>query len=206
MVEWKTSKEPVCYEEALAQMDERVADIRDGRADELVWLLEHHSLYTAGTSAKDSDLIASEFPVYKTGRGGQYTYHGPGQRVAYAMLNLKDRQKVPDIRKYVHQLEEWIILTLSEFNITGERRDGRIGIWVVTPAGEKKIAALGVRVRHWITLHGVSINVSPDLSHFEGIVPCGILKYGVTSFDDLGVEVSMDELDEALKKCWNKIF
>ncbi len=206
MVEWKISKALVGYEEALSAMDERVAGIHDGSAEELVWLLEHPSLYTAGTSAKDSDLLNNEFPVFKAGRGGQYTYHGPGQRVAYSILNLKKRQQVPDIKRYVWQLEEWLICTLSEFDIIGERREGRIGIWVVTPSGEKKIAALGVRVRHWITLHGVSINVAPDLSHFEGIVPCGIFEHGVTSFEDLGVRVSMDEVDRVLKEQWDNVF
>jgi lipoyl(octanoyl) transferase len=198
-MEWKISNTPVAYPEALKFMDERVAAIRNGAADECVWLLEHPSLYTAGTSAKDKDLLDKRFPVFKTGRGGQYTYHGPGQRIAYVMMDLKKRQTKPDIKCYVHALEQWIIDTLSIFDIKGERRAGRIGIWVDTPRGDKKIAALGVRVRHWVTLHGISINLHPDLSHFTGIVPCGISDAGVTSLHDLGSAVSMAELDSVLK-------
>ena len=206
-VEWKVSEAPVGYEEALAFMDAQVAGIHEGREPECVWLLEHPALYTAGTSAKDGDLLDERFPVFKTGRGGEYTYHGPGQRVAYAMLNLKARQKAPDLKKYVWNLEEWIIQTLAEFEVTGERRCGRIGIWVDMPDGsEKKIAAIGVRVRRWVTMHGIAINLNPDLSHFDGIVPCGILEHGVTSLADLGVDTEMGEVDEALKKTFENTF
>ncbi len=187
-------------------MDERAAAIHEGRAEEMVWLLEHPSLYTAGTSAKTHDLLNPQFPVFKTGRGGQYTYHGPGQRIAYVMLNLKSRQQKPDIKQYVCNLEQWIINTLQEFEVKGERRGGRIGIWVGTPQGEKKIAAIGVRVRRWVTLHGVSINVSPDLSHYGGIIPCGISEYGVTSLKELGRDVSVGALDESLRREWDGVF
>lgn len=199
VMEWKTETGLVKYEPAVRLMEERVADIRAGTADELVWLLEHPPLYTAGTSANPADLLNPQFPVYETGRGGQFTYHGPGQRVAYALIDLKKRQQVPDIRKYVCSLEDWVIRALAEFGVKGERREGRIGIWVVTPGGEKKIAAIGVRVRHWVAYHGIAINLNPDLSHFDGIIPCGIREFGVTSLHDLGVKVSMAELDEALK-------
>lgn len=199
-MEWKTSQIPVDYDVALQVMESRVAGIRDGEQDELVWLLEHPPLYTAGTSADENDLLQARFPVHKTGRGGEYTYHGPGQRVAYVMMNLRERQKTPDVKAYVHALEQWIIDTIGDFGITGERREGRVGIWVDTPAGDKKIAAIGVRIRHWITFHGIAINLNPDLSHFSGIVPCGISDAGVTSFHDLGVEIEMAELDEVLEK------
>ena len=246
-MEWKVSKELVGYEEALSFMDARVAGIYDGSADECVWLLEHPALYTAGTSAKEHDLLDPRFPVFKSGRGGEHTYHGPGQRVAYVMMDLKRRQKVPDIKKYVWQLEEWIIQSLAEFGITGERRCGRVGIWVSSPpahstlyahsaphpiplpggegseaalrdsdalaaAGEgdilkeEKIAAIGVRVRHWITLHGIAINVDPDLSHFGGIVPCGISEHGVTSMKKLGVDVEMAALDQILQEKFETVF
>jgi len=206
-MEWKRSTEFVAYEDALTAMEARVASIRAGTVPEQIWLLEHPALYTAGTSAKAVDLLSAEFPVYDTGRGGQYTYHGPGQRVAYVMLDLKQRQSSPDIKRYVCNLEQWIIDTLQEFDIKGERRQGRVGIWVVKPDGsESKIAAIGVRVRHWVTYHGVSINLAPDLSHFNGIVPCGISDAGVTSFEDLGVKATMAELDEALQKNFSKIF
>ena len=188
------------YPKAVEVMETRVADIREGRADELIWHLEHPPLYTGGTSAQASDLISDRFPVYQTGRGGQYTYHGPGQRVVYLMLNLKKRQQVPDIKSYVCALEEWIIQALKEFDIQGERREGRIGIWVNTPQGECKIAALGVRMRHWVTYHGIAINVNPDLSHFSGIVPCGIQEFGVTSMHALGKKILMADLDKALEK------
>lgn len=181
-------------------------DIRAGTAGDLVWLLEHPPLYTAGSSAKAADLKDVRFPVFETGRGGQYTYHGPGQRIAYVMLNLKKLQKVPDIKKYICDLEEWIIRALAHFGVKGERREGRVGIWVVTPAGEKKIAAIGVRIRHWVTYHGLSINVNPDLTHFDGIVPCGISEYGVTSLADLGKDVSMEALDEVLKSTFFEVF
>ena len=203
---WQTSSSPVDYPDAMSTMERRVEDIRAGTAAEAVWLLEHPALYTAGTSAKPEDLVDARFPVFETGRGGQYTYHGPGQRVAYVMLDLTRRQTTPDIRKYVWQLEEWIIRTLAEFGVVGERREGRVGIWVVMPKGEKKIAAIGVRVRHGVTYHGVSINVNPDLSHFGGIVPCGISEHGVTSLHDLGHVVTMDALDSVLRQKFEEIF
>lgn len=205
-MEFLTAKHPVAYEEALSEMEKRVEKIRAGTTGDVVWLLEHPPLYTAGTSAKAADLLDAQFPVYDTGRGGEYTYHGPGQRVGYVVLDLKKRQQVPDIKKYIWQLEEWIIRTLAHFDVTGERREGRIGIWVVTPSGEKKIAAIGVRIRHWVTFHGISINVNPDLSHFDGIVPCGIREFGVTSLKDLGKNVSMHDLDEALKAEFEIVF
>jgi lipoyl(octanoyl) transferase len=208
-MDWLESKEYVEYPQALAEMEARVQAIHSAQAGEAVWLLEHPALYTAGTSAKDADLLEARFPVYQTGRGGEHTYHGPGQRVAYVMLDLKKRQAQPDIKHYVWSLEEWIIRALAHFDIIGERRDGRVGIWVVMPDGtEKKIAALGVRVRHWITFHGVAINLNPDLSHFGGIVPCGLSQYGVTSIHDvLGRDsVSMDDLDQALKNEWAAVF
>ncbi|MCB1532591.1 MAG: lipoyl(octanoyl) transferase LipB [Alphaproteobacteria bacterium] len=206
-MDWKISEELVEYEDALAAMDARVAAIHAGAQDDLVWLLEHPPLYTAGTSAKAPDLLDARFPVFEAGRGGEYTYHGPGQRIAYVMMDLKRRQKRPDVKAYVCGLENWIIEALKSFGIQGERREGRIGIWVETDGTEKKIAAIGVRVRHWITLHGVSINVSPDLSHFEGIIPCGIKEFGVTSLKELlGRDVPMAELDAALKDAFGKIF
>ena len=200
------SNAPIQYPDALTFMDERVAGIHAGTAEELVWLLEHPPLYTAGTSAKAKDLLNPSFLVFEAGRGGEYTYHGPGQRVAYVMLDLKKRFQAPDIKKYVCDLEEWIIRSLAHFDVKGERRAGRIGIWVATPSGEKKIAAIGVRVRHWITLHGISINVNPDLSHFNGIVPCGISDYGVTSLHDLGKAISMNELDKVLELEFERVF
>ena len=207
-VEWRISDEPVDYAEAVAAMEERVARIRDGEAAECVWLLDHPPLYTAGTSARDEDLLAPDrFPVYRSGRGGQFTYHGPGQRVAYVMLDLKRRG--PDVRRYVHDLEDWVIRTLGRFNVKGERRPDRIGIWVDRGGGrEDKIAAIGVRVRRWVTYHGVAINLEPDLSHFDGIVPCGIASanYGVTSLVDLGLPVAGPELDAALKASFEEVF
>ena len=205
-MEWIISDTPQDYKSAVFAMEERVAAIRAGEASDLVWLLEHPPLYTAGTSADPSDLLNPRFPVFETGRGGEYTYHGPGQRVAYVMLDLKKRQQAPDIKKYVCQLEEWVIRSLAHFGIKGERRDGRIGIWVVTPSGEKKIAAVGVRIRHWVTYHGIAINVNPDLSHFGGIVPCGIREFGVTSIHDLGKSISMKELDDVLQKEFEAVF
>jgi lipoyl(octanoyl) transferase len=205
-MEWITETGLVKYEPAVKLMEERVADIRSGAADELVWLVEHPPLYTAGTSAKPEDLISPQFPVYETGRGGEFTYHGPGQRVAYVMLDLRGRQQAPDIKKYVCHLEEWVIRSLAHFGVTGERRAGRVGIWVVTPLGEKKIAAVGVRIRHWVTYHGIAINVNPDLSHFNGIVPCGISDYGVTSLHDLGKDVLMADLDAVLKREFDSVF
>ncbi|MGN7438820.1 MAG: lipoyl(octanoyl) transferase LipB [Alcanivorax sp.] len=207
MVEWIFEKDAVAYPNAVELMEKRVADIRDTQGSETVWLLEHPALYTAGTSADESDLLEARFPVYKTGRGGEYTYHGPGQRVAYVMLDLKKRQSKPDVRHYVWSLEEWIIQTLAEFDIKGERREGRVGIWVVMPDGsESKIAAIGVRIRKWVTYHGIAINVNPDLSHFGGIVPCGISQHGVTSMHDLGQKISMEELDSVLKEKFRLVF
>jgi lipoyl(octanoyl) transferase len=205
-VEWRISDDPVPYPEALAFMDARVAAIREGRAPECVWLLEHPPLYTAGTSAKAEDLLEPDrFPVYETGRGGQFTYHGPGQRVAYVMLDLKKRGG--DVRAYVRDLEEWIIRTVARFCVKGERRDGRVGIWVERPGGrEDKVAAIGVRVRHWVTFHGIALNVDPDLSHFGGIVPCGIAAHGVTSLWDLGHTPTMEEVDGALIASFAEIF
>lgn len=201
-----TSKDFVPYPEAVRTMEARVAAICGGTAAEAVWFLEHPPLYTGGTSADPADLRDPQFPVFETGRGGEYTYHGPGQRVVYVMLNLKDRQQVPDIKKYVWQLEEWVIRSLAQLGVTGERRPGRVGIWVVTPEGEKKIAAIGVRIRHWVTFHGIAVNVNPDLSHFNGIVPCGISEYGVTSLSDLGIDAGMEALDRALLENWAQVF
>jgi lipoyl(octanoyl) transferase len=205
-VEWRISAGPVAYPEALATMEARVAAIRAGEAPELVWPLEHPPLYTAGTSARPQDLLAPRrFPVFDAGRGGQYTYHGPGQRVAYLMLDLQRRK--PDLRRYIWRLEEWIIRTLARFNVHGERRAGRIGIWVAGPGGpEAKIAAIGVRVRRWVTCHGVAINVDPDLEHFAGIVPCGISGFGVTSLAGLGLTITMPELDAALMATFDEVF
>lgn len=207
-VDWRVSKDPEPYLNSVTWMENRVAEIKNGAAPETVWLLQHPPLYTAGTSAQKFDLIDPRFPVFETGRGGQYTYHGPGQRVAYVMLDLLRRKTSsgPDLRAYICALEEWLIRTLADFDIKGERRDGRVGIWVVTKNGEKKIAAVGVRVRRWVTYHGVSVNVNPDLGHFGGIVPCGITEHGVTSFQDLGVQVSMKEVDSALQKNFAQVF
>lgn len=189
-------------------MEDRVGKIRENTAEELVWLLEHPSLYTAGTSAKEQDLLAPDrFPVYRAGRGGQYTYHGPGQRIAYTMLDL--RKRGPDVRCFVHNLEAWVIQALASFNVKGERREGRVGIWVDRGGGrEDKIAAVGVRIRRWITFHGISINVEPDLEHFSGIVPCGIgaQNLGVTSLVDLGLPVTMTDLDVALRESFDNVF
>jgi lipoyl(octanoyl) transferase len=211
MVEWLVSDRPVDYPEAVAAMEAHVAAMLAGSAGERVWLLEHPPLYTAGTSARPADLLdPGRFPVYRTGRGGQYTYHGPGQRVAYAMLDL--RRRGADLRRYVHDLEEWLILTLARFDVRGERREGRVGIWVARHGGrEDKIAAIGVRVRRWIGFHGVALNLDPDLAHFQGIVPCGIAagpeaRYGVTSLHDLGILASMAELDMALKAAFSEVF
>lgn len=194
------------YEDAHSQMEACVAQIRSGEAGDQAWLLEHPPLYTAGTSANAADLLSADFPVYETGRGGEHTYHGPGQRVVYVMKDLRKWMAEPDLKKYIWSLEEWIILTLKEFDIVGERRDGRVGVWVVTDEGEKKIAAIGVRVRHWITFHGISINVNPDLSHYNGIVPCGLSGFGVTSFHELGRKITLDALDEMLAKTVKHVF
>lgn len=205
-IEWRISDAPVPYAAAEAAMAERVEAIRAGTAPELVWLLAHPPLYTAGTSARESDLVEPGlFPVFRTGRGGQFTYHGPGQRVGYVMLDLKRRGG--DVRAYVHSLEEWLIRTLARFNVRGERRQGRVGIWIDEGHGkESKIAAIGVRIRHWVTFHGVSLNVDPDLSHYRGIVPCGLNDYGVTSLAALGIVVSMAEVDIAMKAAFAEVF
>jgi len=209
-VEWLISEAAVPYPEALAAMDARAADIAAGRAAELVWLLEHPPLYTSGTSGKAQDLLDPRFPVFATGRGGQLTYHGPGQRVAYAMLDLKRRQ--PDVRAFVAGLEQWIIRTLAAFNVRGERREDRVGVWVRRPDKgedfEDKIAAIGVRLKRWVSLHGISINVEPDLSHFDAIVPCGVAdpRYGVTSLADLGHLATMADVDVALRQAFEQVF
>jgi lipoyl(octanoyl) transferase len=205
-IEWRVSDAPVPYETAVAAMEERVASIRAGSAPELVWLLEHPPLYTAGTSARASDLVEPDlFPVFRTGRGGQYTYHGPGQRVGYVMLDL--RRRGADLRDYVCNLEKWLIRTLAAFNLKGERREGRVGIWIDEGDGrESKIAAIGVRVRHWVSFHGVSLNIDPDLSHYRGIVPCGIAEHGVTSLAAQGVMVTMPEVDGALRRAFAEVF
>ncbi len=214
MVEWKHLPGLSDYADTLAAMEARVADISAGRAGESVWLLEHPPLYTAGTSARAEDLTdPGRFPVHVAGRGGQYTYHGPGQRVAYVMLDLNRRGR--DVRAFVQHLEDWIIAALAEFNVTGEVRPGRVGVWVTRPdkapnpdgsPREDKIAAIGVKLRKWVSFHGISINVEPDLSHFDGIVPCGIREHGVTSLVDLGLPVTMDDLDAALKATFGKVF
>lgn len=200
--EWITSTDLIPYEEALAFMEERVAAIHDGTANECIWLLQHPPLYTAGTSAQDGDLLDPQrFPVYRSGRGGQFTYHGPGQRVAYIMLDLKKRGM--DIRRFVYDLEAWLIRSLAALGVHGERRDGRVGIWVVRDDGtEAKIAALGVRVRRWVSFHGIALNVDPDLEHFSGIVPCGLANYGVTSLRDLGKDADMETVDRILQQAW----
>jgi lipoyl(octanoyl) transferase len=205
--EWRISDGPVPYDEALATMETRVADIRAGRAGELIWLLEHPPLYTAGTSSKPQDLLQPlRLPVHAAGRGGQYTYHGPGQRVAYTMLDLRQRRQ--DVRRFVGDLEDWVIRTLARFNVRGERRAGRVGVWVVRDGGQRedKIAAIGVRIRHWVSFHGISINVEPDLTHYAGIVPCGIAEHGVTSLVDLGLLVTMTDLDMALAETFDEVF
>jgi len=209
-VAWETASERVDYPAAVAAMEYRVADIQNGRAGELVWLVEHPPLYTAGTSARAEDVLDARFPVYPTGRGGQLTYHGPGQRVAYVMLDLKRRN--PDIRAYVCALESWIMRALSTFGVQAERRSGRVGLWVPMepygglPGSESKIAAIGVRVRRWVSYHGAAINLAPDLSHYGGIVPCGVRDHGVTSLAALGVPATMAELDRALLEAWPAVF
>ncbi len=211
MTEWRISDSAVGYEAAVAEMEARVAAIALGSAGDLVWLLEHPPLYTAGTSAREADLLEARFPVHRSGRGGQYTYHGPGQRVAYVMLDLTTRGN--DVRAFVRGLEAWLIATLARFGVRGERRPGRVGIWVDRgppggpPGGrDGKIAAIGVRVRHWVTFHGASINVDPDLGHFAGIVPCGVTGHGVTSLRDLGVAATMAEVDAALMAAFAEAF
>ena len=214
MVEWRISDGPVSYETAVTEMEARAAAIAAGEAEELIWLLEHPPLYTAGTSAKPQDLTDPDrFPVYETKRGGQYTYHGPGQRVAYVMLDLNRRGR--DVRRFVARLETWVIAALAEFNVTGEIRDGRVGVWVRRPdkpplpdgsQREDKIAAIGVKLRRWVSFHGVAVNLDPDLDHFGGIVPCGIRDHGVTSLVDLGLPVTMDDLDLALRRGFDTAF
>ena len=205
-IEWQISAAPVAYPDAVAAMEARVAAIADGRARELVWLLEHPPLYTAGTSAEAGDLLMPDrFPVYPTGRGGQFTYHGPGQRVGYVMMDLRRRGN--DVRRFVRDLEEWLIWTLAQFNVRGERREGRVGIWVARKGGrEDKIAALGIRVRRGVSFHGVSFNVDPELEHFTGIVPCGIAEHGVTSLADLGLTATMADVDIALRAAFEDVF
>ena len=203
-VEWRTSKGYVPYLEAVSAMEARVEGISNHTCAEQVWLLEHPAIYTAGTSAKDSDIVKAHFPVFKSGRGGQATYHGPGQRVAYVMLNLQARGA--DVRGFVCDLEEWLIRTLKKFGVNGERRDGRVGIWVCNKDREEKIAAIGVRLRRWVTFHGVSLNVDPDLSHYSGIVPCGIKEHGVTSLSALGISAKMPEVDSVLRDSFGEIF
>ena len=208
-VEWAVSARPVGYPEAVAAMEARAAAIADGQATELVWLLEHPPLYTAGVSARDGDLLEpGRFPVHRTGRGGQFTYHGPGQRVAYVMLDLNRRGR--DVRAFVRGLEQWIIGALGEFGVPADVREGRVGVWVERKGAgwsrEDKIAAIGVKVRRWVSFHGISLNVEPDLSHFGGIVPCGIQEHGVTSLVDLGVPATMDEADEALRASFRRVF
>jgi len=214
MVEWIRSDASVPYPQAVAWMETRAAAIARGEAGEAIWLLEHPALYTAGTSAKPADLTDPDrFPVYDSKRGGQYTYHGPGQRVAYVLLDVAARGH--DVRAFVQQMEDWVIATLAEFNLKGEKREGRVGVWVARPdkpplpdgsPREDKIAALGVRLTKWVSYHGLSINVEPDLSHFNGIVPCGITGHGVTSLVDLGLPVTMDDVDVALEKTFGQIF
>lgn len=205
-VDWRVDSGPVDYDLAVAAMERDVAAILAGTGRETVWLLEHAPIYTAGTSARAGDLLdAGRFPVRRSGRGGEYTYHGPGQRVAYVMLDLNRRGR--DLRRFVHDLEEWLIAALAAFGVTGERRDGRVGIWVVREGRrEDKIAAVGVRVRRWVSYHGVSLNVDPDLSHYDGIVPCGISGHGVTSLADLGVRASAADVDDALRAAFAEVF
>jgi len=211
---WSVSEGLTPYPEALAAMEARVAAIRAGTAPETIWLVEHPPSYTAGTSAKPEELVETRFPHYAAGRGGQWTYHGPGQRTAYVMLDLTRPHgavKPRDVRAYVRGLEEWMIRALDRFNIRGERREGRVGIWVVRPGGpngqtECKIGAIGVRVTRWVSWHGIALNLEPDLSHFGGIIPCGIREHGVTSLHDLGVMASMEELDGALMAAWGEVF
>jgi lipoyl(octanoyl) transferase len=209
-VEWRVSRAPVPYPEAIASMEARVAAIAAGQAPELVWLLEHPPLYTSGTSGKPGDLLDARFPMFATGRGGQLTYHGPGQRVAYVMLDLKQRR--PDVRAYVAGLEEWVIRALAAFDVSSERREDRVGVWVQRPdkgsGFEDKIAAIGVRMRRWVSFHGVAINVAPDLAHFGAIVPCGVAdpRYGVTSLADLGHPATMADVDVALRRSFEQVF
>ena len=213
-VEWKVSAQPVPYQRAVEWMDTRIAQIISGNAPEVVWLLEHPPIYTAGTSSDVKDLIDPDrFPVFKTQRGGQYTYHGPGQRIIYVMLDVSERGH--DVRKFIKDLEAWVINTLAEFNVAGEVREGRVGVWVKRPdlpissqgtVVEQKIAAIGIRLRKWVSFHGISINLNPNLNHFSGIVPCGIDGFGITSFADLGQQTTLKDLDSALQKTFTKTF
>ena len=209
-LQWQIETAPVAYDRAIAFMEAKTRTIRERGVPEMVWLLEHPPVYTAGTSAVQSDLLNPKFPVYHTGRGGQFTYHGPGQRIAYVMLDLQKRN--PDIKRFVFDLEDWLIRTLFKFNILGERREGRVGIWVNMeqygcPKGtEAKIAAIGVRVKKWVTFHGISLNVNPELEHYDGIIPCGIKEHGVTSIHDLGLNITMEEVDKALQETWYEVF
>ncbi|KPL51122.1 lipoate--protein ligase [Prosthecomicrobium hirschii] len=213
-IEWRVSDRTVAYEAAMAAMEARVEAIAAGEAGELVWLLEHPPLYTAGTSARDADLLAPDrFPVHRTGRGGEFTYHGPGQRIAYVMLDL--RRRTPDVRRYVATLEEWVIRVLWRWHLRGLRRDDRVGVWIARPdkpalapdmPAEDKIAAIGIRIRKWVTYHGIALNVEPELDHFSGIVPCGIAGYGVTSLADLGLPLSMPEVDMVLREEFEPLF
>ena len=205
-VEWRISRAPVEYRAAVDEMEQRIAAIRARSAAELVWLLGHPPLYTAGTSARDEDLLEpGRLPVHRTGRGGRYTYHGPGQRIAYVMLDLRRRGQ--DVRGYVHQLEEWVIRAVARFGVRGERRDGRVGIWGALGAGrEEKIAAIGVRVRQWVTYHGLALNIDPELEHYRGIIPCGIAEHGVTSLARLGIAATMEEVDAVLRATFSEAF
>ncbi len=204
-IEWKTSDSPVDYASAIREMEARAAALAAGQAPELVWLLEHPHVYTSGTSAKDADILSAKCPVIKTGRGGQVTYHGPGQRVVYLVLDLNKRGK--DVRAYVRNLEEWIIQTLRQFDVECGRREGRVGLWVPnSESTDDKIAAIGVRIKKWVTLHGIAINVNPDLSYYDGIVPCGISTHGVTSLHSLGLQTSLQDLDKALKATFDQVF
>lgn len=207
MIEWQTEyNRYIDYTTALNTMEKRVNAIINGQKQELVWLLEHSSLYTAGTSAKQQDLLQPDrFPVFYPGRGGEYTYHGPGQRIAYLMLDLQ-KHCAKDLRKYIYDLEEWMIRVLADFNVIGQRKRDRIGIWVITRQKEKKIAAIGVRIRKWVTYHGIALNIAPDLSHYNGIVPCGVRNYGVTSLADLSIYPSMQQVDESMRKNFASIF
>lgn len=206
MLKWEISPDHISYPDALGKMEQEVIAVQNGNSDGLVWLLEHPPLYTAGTSSKSEDLLDHNgYPVYETGRGGQFTYHGPGQRVAYLMLDLNKYNR--DLKAYICNLERWIISTLKDFGIEGLQRKDRVGIWVIDKLGqEKKIAAIGVRVKKWVTMHGIAINVNPDLSHFSGIVPCGLKQFGVTSFHDLGIKIRTQDLDETLKKNFELFF
>ena len=213
MVEWRISSEPVGYEDAVRDMEQHVAAMAEGRAEERIWLLEHPPLYTAGASARPEDLLEARFPVFPTRRGGQLTYHGPGQRIVYVMLDLNRRGR--DVRRFVAELEDWVIATLDTFQVRGERREGRVGVWVERPEkprlpdggpAEDKIAAIGVRLKRWISYHGISINVDPDLDHYRGIVPCGIADHGVTSLVDLGLPVTLADVDVALQRTFGMVF